>query len=171
MDPIIGQIQTFGFNFAPRNWQYCNGQLMQIQQNTALFSLLGTSYGGNGTTTFALPDLRGREMVGQGSGPGLTPIIIGQNGGTENATLTIGNLPSHTHNVSIGVNTVAGEEAAPTFNIASSANSFSEDKTGASVLGGVSQFPQGQNQAFDMTAPYLVLNVCICLNGIYPSRN
>jgi microcystin-dependent protein len=171
MDPIIGQIQAFGFNFPPRGWQNCSGQLIPIQQNTALFSLLGTYYGGNGTTTFGLPDLRGRSMVGIGSGPGLTPFQPGQNGGTENTTLTIGNLPAHTHNVAVAVNTANGEEAAPTFNIASSANSFSEDKTGTSALGGLNQSPQGQGLAFDMTAPYLVLNVCICMNGIYPSRN
>jgi microcystin-dependent protein len=171
MDPIIGQIQAFGFSFTPKSWQACNGQLIPIQQNTALFSLLGTYYGGNGTTTFALPDLRGRSMVGIGNGPGLTPIVIGQNGGAENATLTTANLPAHTHNVSVGVNTAAGEEAAPTFKIASSANSFSEDKTGASALGGLNQLSQGQNQSFDMTAPYLVLNVCVSTQGIYPSRN
>jgi microcystin-dependent protein len=171
MDPIIGQIQVFGFNFAPRDWQSCNGQVMPITQNTALFSLLGTYYGGNGTTTFALPDLRGRSIVGTGNGPGLTGIVIGQNGGTENTTLTLANLPAHNHNTSIGVNTANGEESAPTFNIASSANSFSEDQTGASVLGGLNQSIQGQNQPFDMTSPYLVMNACVCMNGIYPSRN
>lgn len=95
--PFMGQIQSFGFNFAPRGWALCQGQALSISQNTALFSLLGTYYGGNGQTTFKLPDLQGRVAVGQGNGPGLSPYVIGQVGGTENATILISNMPSHTH--------------------------------------------------------------------------
>src|SRR5687767_9318635 len=97
MEPFLGQIQAFGFNFAPRGWAQCQGQLLAINTNTALFSLLGTTYGGNGQTTFALPDFRGRTMVGQGQGPGLSAYTIGQVGGTESVTLTSNNLPAHTH--------------------------------------------------------------------------
>lgn len=97
MEPFLGQIQAFGFNFAPRGWAGCNGQLLSIAQNTALFSLLGTTYGGNGQTTFALPDLRGRYMVNQGQGPGLSLYTIGQVGGTETTTLTSTQMPIHTH--------------------------------------------------------------------------
>jgi microcystin-dependent protein len=99
-DPMIGQIALFGYNFAPRNWAACDGQLLAISQNTALFSLLGTMYGGNGVSTFALPDLRGRSSVNAGQGPGLSDYWQGEFSGEENTTLTIPNLPSHTHTVS-----------------------------------------------------------------------
>lgn len=95
--PFLGQIQAFGFNFAPRGWSFCQGQLMSISQNTALFSLLGTAYGGNGVQTFGLPDLRGRTLIGQGNGPGLSPYVLGQIGGAENVNILISNMPAHTH--------------------------------------------------------------------------
>jgi len=95
--PFLGQIQSFGFNFAPRGWSLCQGQTMSISQNTALFSLLGTIYGGNGQTTFQLPDLQGRVAIGQGNGRGLSPYVIGQAAGAENVTILISNMPSHTH--------------------------------------------------------------------------
>ena len=93
MEPFIGQIQPFGFNFAPKGWALCDGQLQSIAQNSALFSLLGTTYGGDGRTTFALPDLRGRTMLHQGQGPGLTTRVIGEKSGTETTTLIASNLP------------------------------------------------------------------------------
>lgn len=96
-EPFIGEIKIFGFNFAPPNYQLCNGQIVSISQNTALFSLLGTTYGGNGQTTFALPDLRGRMPIGQGQGPGLPDYMMGEVSGTTNTTLTTANLPAHTH--------------------------------------------------------------------------
>src|SRR5438105_10342167 len=96
-EPFLGQIMLFGGNFAPRGWAFCNGQIMSIAQNTALFSLLGTTYGGDGITTFALPDLRGRAPVGQGQGPGLSNITLGEASGTESITLTIANMPGHNH--------------------------------------------------------------------------
>ncbi|MBW4889828.1 tail fiber protein [Mucilaginibacter sp. HMF5004] len=95
--PFMGQIQAFGFNFAPRGWSTCQGQLLSIAQNTALFSLLGTIYGGNGQQTFQLPNLSGRVAVGQGTGPGLSPYTIGQIGGSENTTILVSNMPPHTH--------------------------------------------------------------------------
>src|SRR5690606_5156315 len=96
-EPFLGEIRMVGFNFAPRGWAFCQGQLLSIAQNSALFSLLGTMYGGNGTTTFALPDLRGRSPVGMGNGPGLTPITQGELAGTENVTLLSTQMPMHTH--------------------------------------------------------------------------
>src|SRR6476469_8745709 len=96
-EPFLGSIIIFGGNFAPKGWAMCNGQILAINQNTALFSLLGTTYGGNGTTTFALPDLRGRVPVGMGQGPGLSPMTEGQVGGTETVTLTVNQLPNHNH--------------------------------------------------------------------------
>src|SRR3954449_6617686 len=98
--PFIGQISLFGGNFAPRGWAFCNGQLLAVSQNTALFSILGTTYGGNGETTFALPDLRGRVPLHPGQGPGLSPYVLGENGGQENVTLNVTQLPAHTHAVS-----------------------------------------------------------------------
>jgi microcystin-dependent protein len=97
MDIFMGSIMTFGFNFAPYQWQLCNGQTLSISQYSALFALLGTSYGGNGTSTFQLPNLQGRTAIGQGNGAGLTPRVIGESSGAENVSITINNLPSHTH--------------------------------------------------------------------------
>lgn len=102
MDPFIGEIQMVGFNFAPRGWVICDGRLLPIRQYTALFALLGTTYGGDGINTFAVPDLRARVPIGQGAGPGLTPYNMGQMGGAEFQTLTIGNLPAHTHTATVG---------------------------------------------------------------------
>lgn len=99
MDPFLGQISLVGFNYAPRGWAQCNGQIMSIAQNTALFSLLGTTYGGNGQTTFALPDLRGRAPMAFGNGAGLTPRDLGEQGGQEAVTLALPQLPSHSHAV------------------------------------------------------------------------
>lgn len=170
MEPYIGQIQAFGFNFAPVGWAQCNGQLLPIAQYDALFSLLGTTYGGDGQVTFALPDLRGRSIVHPGSGPGLSSVLLGQNGGQETLTLTINQLPSHNHAVSVAVNTGNGEESASTKYIASHASAFSEDATGGAVLNGVNQITVGGNQPVSIRNPYLGLNFCIALEGIYPSR-
>jgi microcystin-dependent protein len=171
MDPIIGQIQAFGFNFPPQGWASCDGSLLSISQYTALFSLLGTTYGGDGQSTFALPDLRGRNAIHSGQGAGLSAFALGQKGGNENATLTANNLPPHNHAISVGVNTANGEESAPTSKIAASANSFSEDVTAGAKLGGVSEQNAGSSQPFSIRKPYLGINYSIALEGIYPSRN
>lgn len=172
MTPFVGQIQAFGFNFAPRGWAKCDGQLLAIAQHQALFSLLGTMYGGDGRTTFGLPDYRGRSGVGVGIGPGLSNIKQGYKGGAENETLTVNNLPSHNHNPQIAVNTAPGDEASSTSTLASAANGFSEEPTANSFLGGVISKDVGGNQSFDTRNPYLGINVCIALDGgIYPSRN
>src|SRR5437867_1864890 len=97
LEPFYGEIRMFAGNFAPRNWAFCQGQILPIAQNTALFSLLGTTYGGNGSTTFALPDLRGRVPIHQGQGTGLSSYTMGQNGGTESETLTVNQMPAHKH--------------------------------------------------------------------------
>src|SRR4051812_29571089 len=101
MEGVIGYTTLFAGNFAPKNWAFCAGQIINIASNTALFSILGTTYGGNGTTTFALPDLRGRTIVGQGTGPGLSSYVLGQAGGTENDTLDISQMPAHVHPVAV----------------------------------------------------------------------
>jgi len=169
MEPFIGQIQAFGFNFTPRNWAFCDGQILSIAQNTALFSLLGTTYGGNGSTTFALPDLRGRSMVQPGTGPGLDTIYHGQVAGSYQTTLLVNNIPSHNHNVAVAVNTSAGDESASTNIIASHSGAFSENSNG--VLGGVSQQNIGGNQPIYIRNPFIGIYHSIALYGIFPSRN
>jgi microcystin-dependent protein len=109
--PLLGSIFIFAGNFAPRGYQLCQGQLLPIAQNTALFSILGTTYGGNGTTTFALPDLRGRAPIGQGTGTNLSPVTLGQVGGSQNVTIATSNMPPHNHVVN--VSTVAAAQASP----------------------------------------------------------
>lgn len=171
MDPFIGQIQAFGFNFPPRGWAFCDGQILSISQNTALFSLLGTTYGGNGQTTFALPDLRGRSIVHAGQGPGLSSINQGESAGSENITLIVNNMPSHNHAVSIAVNTGSGEESSPTSFLSSHAGAFNESPTSGAVLAGVNQTNAGGNQPVNIRNPYLGVYVSIALQGIFPSRS
>ncbi len=170
MEPYLGQIQAFGFNFAPQGWAQCNGQLLSIMDNQALFSLLGTTFGGDGQTTFALPDLRGRSIVHPGSGPGLSQIQWGQSGGQETVALTINQLPPHNHPVSVAVNTGTGEESDATSYLAGHENAFSESPSAEKVLNGVTSLPAGGGQPFDNRNPYLGMNYCIALEGIYPSR-
>jgi len=168
MEPFIGQIQAFGFNFAPRNWALCNGQLLPINQNQALFSLLGTTYGGDGRTTFALPDLRGRKGIHFGQGPGLSNIALGERSGAENGTLTVANLPAHNHSIS------SKEEG----NSDSSSGTFiAGDGTSAFGTSADSQMAPtcigntGNNVPFNIQNPYLGVNYCIAIYGIFPSRN
>lgn len=171
MEPFIGQIQAFGFNFAPRGWAKCEGQLMSIAENNALFALLGTMYGGDGRTTFGLPDLRGRNIVGVGNGPGLNPVVQGEKGGSESVILTPANLPAHNHLVSVAVNTGNGEETTSTGFIASHAGAFSDEATPGAGLSGVSSSNTGGSQPFQNRDPYLGINYCIALQGIFPSRS
>jgi microcystin-dependent protein len=171
-EPFIGQMCAFGFNFAPRNWAMCNGQILSIAQNTALFSLLGTTYGGNGQTTFALPDLRGRVGIHFGQGPGLSPYALGQVGGSETETLTINNLPGHTH--TFAPKCVDGDASftIPTGHVlANTAANIYAAPAGTDVMAGGNTGIAGGSQPFQSLPPYLAINWCICLNGIFPSRN
>src|SRR5438477_6856604 len=113
MDPFVGEIRMFGGNFAPRDWAVCDGQLLAIAQNTALFSLLGTTFGGNGQTTFGLPDLRGRVPIHWGQGPGLSPRTEGESAGTESVTVSANELPPHTHALALGATQSAGDSSKP----------------------------------------------------------
>jgi microcystin-dependent protein len=171
MEPFIGQIQAFGFNFNPRGWAKCDGSLIQISQYQALYALIGTYYGGDGRVTFALPDLRGRSIVHAGSGPGLDPIQIGQRGGTFQTNISVSNLPSHKHNVSVSVNTGNGEEPNVTSYISNHAGAFHEEPTAGAVLGGVNETNVGGGSPLNIRNPYLGVNVCIALDGVFPSRN
>ncbi|MET0752537.1 MAG: tail fiber protein [Pyrinomonadaceae bacterium] len=170
--PFLGQIQIFPYNFAPRGWAFCNGQILPIAQNTALFSLLGTTYGGNGQTTFALPDLRGRVPNSSGQGPGLSSYDLGQVGGVENTTLTINQMPGHTH--TYNPVTAEGDPNSKgtnnTFLAGQNSNFYSTAQDGTK-MGTQTTNPAGGSQPFSILQPFLTLNYCIALEGIFPSRN
>ena len=171
--PILGEIRMFGGNFAPRGWAFCNGQILPITQNTALFSLLGTMYGGNGINTFALPDLRGRVPNHFGQGPGLSNYTQGQVGGTESVTLLQSQLPAHSHSV----NAVAagGNQASPAGNlpaIESTGTSLNFSSSAANATMNPATIGNtGQGQPLPVIQPYLTINFIIALQGIFPSRN
>lgn len=171
-EPFIGQISIVGFNFAPRGWAMCDGQLLSIAQNTALFALLGTMYGGNGTTTFALPNLRGRVPIHVGQGTGLANRVQGEVGGSENVTLTAQQMPTHSHpvkcqsqqgNLGSPVNAYhAGDGTGFTLDYADTADA----NMNAGSLGNT-----GGNQPHPNMPPFLALNFVIALQGIFPARN
>lgn len=173
MEPFIGQIQPFGFNFAPRNWAKCNGALLPIASNTALFSLLGTTFGGDGRTTFGLPDLRGRSIVGLGSGPGLDTITWGERGGKINETLTLANIPSHHHAQQISVSEEEATQDDPNGHYLSNTGGFQyvAAPTAGKFLGSGNTSNAGGGQSFNIRNPFLGIEVCIALQGIFPSRN
>lgn len=168
MEPFIGELRCFGFNFAPNGWALCQGQLLPISQNTALFSLLGTMYGGDGRVTFGLPDLRGRVSLGFGQGPGLSSYTQGEVGGQETVVLTAGQLPPHSHTVaaSSASTTKSPAGAVPAVTPGGSSYGTTTDLVmSPSMIGG-----GGNSQPHENMEPYLVLNWCIALEGIYPSR-
>lgn len=176
MNPFLGQIQPFGFNFAPRGWAFCNGALLQIAQYTALFSLLGTTFGGDGRTTFGLPELRGRSMDGPGRGPGLTDIRWGEKRGAETHTLNTLQIPSHNHTATVKLGAGVGNTATGTDNnLAANAVAdtiFNDGALGDSMAAGnVLVANTGGGQSFPIRSPFLGLNVCIALIGVYPSRS
>lgn len=181
---FIGQVMLFAGNFAPRGWSLCEGQLMSIAQNTALFSILGTTYGGDGQTTFALPDLRGRVAVGSGSGPGLSPWDLGESQGNETIGLNLSQLPMHNHNVMVSNNAATSPNATTTGTcyLAAAAGTYGGDALSvnmylndgvppADVLGNNSITSSGGSQPHQNIQPSLGLNYIICLEGIYPTRN
>ncbi len=170
--PLIGQVQMFAGNFAPRGWAFCEGQLLAIASNTALFSILGTTYGGDGRTTFGLPDLRGRTPIGAGRGPGLSNYRLGQSGGAESHTLSTATIPSHRHSITTLQDTAPGETATPETGLVSA--EASEDiygpGTSAVVTAHVSSRTGGALPVI-VRAPYLSCYYIIALIGIYPSRS
>lgn len=180
MDPTLAEIRIFAGNFAPLSWAFCNGALLSIAENTALFSLLGTTYGGDGQTTFALPDLRGRIPVGTGQGGGLSPYDLGQVSGTEGVTLISINLPSHTH-PGTGVFTPKAQTGAGGSQNTPGGGYYSVSAidlyaAGHNQVGGPTAFNfplsvSGGSQPHDNRMPYLAMNYIIAVEGIYPSRN
>lgn len=192
-DPLIGEVKMFAGNFAPRGWALCEGQLLSIASNTALFSILGTTYGGDGRTTFALPDLRGRSAIGPGRGPGLSDYRLGQRTGAEVNTLNVLQLPSHSHVATF--TQTSGETTIPATddeanlddptdavlaipNIGGSNQLYSKStpntqlsKGTATVTGTVTIGHAGGNQSFNNRPPELAINYIIALTGIFPSRS
>lgn len=169
-EPFIGQIVGFGGNFAPRGWAFCNGQLLSIAQSTALFSILGTTYGGNGQTTFGLPDLRGRVPVHWGQGPGLSPYTLGQVSGTETVTLISTQMPVHNHallasNEDAGAKNPTGQVLATTTTSAYVATPIDTTMNPASIGAA------GGSQPHNNLQPYLAISFIIALEGFFPSRN
>lgn len=170
MEPFIGEIQAYGFNFCPNGWLAADGRLLSIAQNTALFSLLGTTYGGNGTTTFALPDLRGRTLIGAGNGNGLTNRVLGEMAGTENETLTISQIPSHSHSYSFIVKEGRGVSTTASNSFLGQSGIFRN--TGINVpMASQTTTLSGSSQPHNNMPPYLAITYCIASEGVYPSRN
>jgi microcystin-dependent protein len=169
-DPFLGELKLFPYNFAPRGWAFCNGQILSIAQNTALFSLLGTTYGGNGQTTFALPDLRGRVPISAGQGPGLSNYSLGQVGGTETETLLIQQMPMHTHLVQASTGDATTSQPGGNVLAAVGGGAYAAPPTDATMAPNMIA-TSGGSQPHNNVSPYLTLNWCIALAGIFPSRN
>ncbi|MEA2212862.1 MAG: hypothetical protein QOF83_2810 [Solirubrobacteraceae bacterium] len=166
-DQFIGAIFMFGGNFAPRGYAFCDGQQLAISQNTALFSLLGTTYGGNGTTTFALPDLRGRAPIHVGQNPGGSFHTLGESGGTDSVVLTTGQLPAHGHQVNVGTSQTT---SSPSGSIPAQGGSYTTGfATGQMAANAIAL--AGSNQAHPNLQPFLAVSFIIALQGIFPSRN
>jgi microcystin-dependent protein len=173
MEGMLAEVRLFGGNFAPRTWAFCDGQLLSIAQNTALFSLLGTIYGGDGRTTFALPDLRGRIPIGPGTGPGLSPFREGAKGGTETNTLNTIQIPSHNHSFQLPVNDEAAEDSSPEGNFlaVTAEDNYVETSADGHYGAGATVGNTGGGQSFNNMQPGLVLHYIICVQGIFPSRS
>jgi len=174
--PYIAEIKMFGGNFAPRSYALCNGQILSIAQNTALFSLLGTTYGGNGQTTFALPNMQGRAPVHQGSGPGIDPVSLGEMAGEINVTLTTSNLPSHTHPISGALISNSNPGETPASNTLFTNSAPNQLYAAALGTGGLNLAPQtittaGGSQPHNNVQPYLAVTFIIALEGVFPARN
>jgi microcystin-dependent protein len=172
VETFLGEIRMFAGNFAPYGWAFCQGQLLPIAQNQALFALLGTTYGGDGRTTFALPDLRGRVPVGFGQGPSLSNREIGEKFGSELVTLNINQMPSHNHTVNAV--TTEGNQNLPTNSLPANTKALDKEYSDANAnttMKATMVNPTGGNQPFGVSQPSLGVNFIIALQGIFPSRN
>ena len=172
-DPFVGEIRIFPFNFAPTGWAFCAGQLMPISQNTALFSLLGTFYGGDGKSTFALPDMQGNVAIQSGQGQGLSDYFLGQQAGVDNVTLLVSEIPLHTHNLM--ASNEDGTQGSVTHNITIATSVGGKLYTTTTNANVVTMNPQdltptGGGLPHNNMMPYLTLNYCIALQGIFPAR-
>lgn len=173
LDPFVGEIACGGWTFCPIGWGECNGALVSISQNDVLFALIGTTYGGDGVTTFALPNIQGRAMVHQGQGPGLSNRVIGQNGGVESVSLSTQQTPTHTH--ALAAHTGTDKSSSPTSKIAGTAPATAPVYASVAALtalksDAVSSTPAG-SQPHNNLQPYQTARCCIALTGIFPTRN
>ena len=172
-DPFVAEIRIFGFNFAPRGWAQCNGQLLPLSQNTALFSLLGTTYGGNGKSNFALPDLQANVPMHPGQGPGLSLYDLGQQGGSQTVTLLESEMPTHNH--MLRASSDDGDQLAPTparsFARSQDGSTYTASNTGLVPLAPQEIAPAGGSLPHNNLMPYVVLNFCIALQGVFPPRS
>ena len=170
-DPFVAEIRIFPFNFAPKGWAFCDGQLLPISQNTALFSLLGTTYGGDGRSNFALPNMQGNAPMHPGQGPGLSLHDLGEAGGSETVTLLTSEIPAHFHNLRAAAST--GTKSVPSANVLAKTSgatpyAISGSPLVAMAVGALN--PAGGDQPHNNMQPYLTLNFCIALQGVYPPR-
>ncbi|WP_229414248.1 phage tail protein [Zemynaea arenosa] len=173
-EPFIGQISCFPYNFVPRGWAALNGQLLSIAQNTALFALIGTTYGGNGQTTFALPDMRGRVMLSSGQGPGLAPRTIGEMSGTENTTITTANMPAHQHMVAPAASNSDATSISPAGLVPAAKSRtplYTDAANSPTTMAATPSSIVGGSQPVSNMPPYLVMTCAIALEGIFPSRD
>jgi microcystin-dependent protein len=170
-NPYLGEIRMAGFNFPPIGWAFCRGQLLSIAENDALFALIGTTYGGDGITTFGLPDLRGRLPINQGQGPGLSNYVMGEHSGTESVTLLTTQIPSHSHTVSAASG--GTRNANPSGNLLGSgeADIYTHDDANAVSLSASAIGTSGGTQPHENMQPFLCINFIIALEGVFPSRN
>jgi microcystin-dependent protein len=172
-DPFVAEIRIVPFNFAPKGWAWCNGQLMPLSQNTALFSLLGTTYGGDGKSTFALPNLQGSAPMHPGQGPGLSLHDLGESGGSESVTLLETEMPAHTHPLKAGADPADAQVPSSEVSLARSSggSAYNPNAAGVTAMAGVALTPAGGGQPHNNLQPYLTLNFCIALQGVFPPRS
>jgi len=172
-DPFVDEIRIFPFNFAPKGWAFCDGQLLPISQNTALFSLLGTTYGGDGKSNFALPDMQGNAPMHPGQGPGLSLHDLGETGGSETVTLLESEIPSHSHGL-LSVTSFAGSANIPTNNVFAKTvvpfNPYTPTVNPLATMANVDLAPAGGDLPHNNMMPYLTLSFCIALQGVFPPR-
>jgi microcystin-dependent protein len=171
-DPFVAEIRMFPFNFAPRGWAFCDGQLLPLSQNTALFSLLGTTYGGNGKSNFALPDLQGRSPMHPGQGPGLSLHDLGETGGSETVSLLESEIPAHSHTVRVVATEFADTNLPAGNNLSRSSNgkAYNSNTAGLTPMSPQSLAPAGGDQPHNNMMPYLTVYFNIALQGVFPPR-
>jgi microcystin-dependent protein len=170
-NPFVAEIRVFPFNFAPKGWAFCDGQLLPISQNTALFSLLGTTYGGDGKSNFALPNMQGNAPMHPGQGPGLSLHDLGETGGSETVTLLESEIPNHPHSMMGNVNPSNLATPSPVRSLARAAPGFAYTSSQSTTpLADQAIAPAGGDQPHNNMQPYLTLNFCIALQGVFPAR-
>lgn len=169
-EPFVAEIRLFAGNFAPRGWAFCNGQLLSIAQNQALFSLVGTTYGGDGRVTFALPDLQGRAPMHWGNGQGLTPRSLGEVSGTENVTLLQAQMPAHTHTMTAATSRADDDDPSGNLLAQTRNDTYTAPGGATTALAPTAVAPSGGNQPFPVMQPYVAVSFIIALQGIFPAR-